>query len=80
MPDLRRQVLESGKTMSRKAASKEGSRRTSRASSAQNSHQSSRNASRQASDDEDAGNLSDDTAVRYVSLLFHEIQIFICVR
>ncbi|KAL4757506.1 IFRD domain-containing protein [Aspergillus foveolatus] len=63
MPDLRRQVLESGKTMSRKAASKEGSRRTSRASSAQNSHHSSRNASRQASDDEDAGNLSDDTAV-----------------
>ncbi|KAL4805283.1 IFRD domain protein [Aspergillus unguis] len=62
MPDLRRQVLESGKTISRKAASREGSRRTSRANSAQNSRQSSRNASRQGSDDEDAGNLSDDTA------------------
>lgn len=64
MPDLRRQVLESGKTISRKAASREGSRGTSRTSSAQNSRQSSRNASRQASDDEDAGNVSDDTAAR----------------
>ncbi|KAL4962234.1 IFRD domain-containing protein [Aspergillus stella-maris] len=64
MPDLRRQVLESGKTISRKAASREsGSGRTSRNNSAQNSPKSSRNASRQASDDEDAGNLSDDTAI-----------------
>ncbi|BCS23236.1 IFRD domain-containing protein [Aspergillus puulaauensis] len=68
MPDLRRQVLESGKTMSRKAASREGSGRTSRTNSAKNSRQSSRNASRQASDDEDAGNLSDDTAVSLGSL------------
>jgi hypothetical protein len=68
MPDLRRQVLESGKTISRKAASHEGSRRTSRANSAQNSHHTSRNASRQASDDEDAGYLSDDTAISLGSL------------
>ncbi|KAE8350960.1 interferon-related developmental regulator-domain-containing protein [Aspergillus coremiiformis] len=68
MPDLRRQVLESGKTISRKAASREGSRRTSRTSSAQNSHQSSRNASRHPSDEEDTGNLSDDTALSIGSL------------
>lgn len=64
MPDLRRQIFESGKTVSRKAASREASRTNSRASSKQNSRQSSRNASRQASDDEDAGFLSDDTALR----------------
>lgn len=69
MPDLRRQVLESGKTISRKAASREGSRRTSRTNSAQNSRHSSRNASRQASDDEDAGYLSDETAMRSVLLI-----------
>ncbi|KAL4882365.1 interferon-related developmental regulator-domain-containing protein [Aspergillus karnatakaensis] len=63
MPDLRRQVLESGKTISRKAASREGSGRNSRTNSAQNSRQTSRNVSRQASDDEDAGCLSDDTAI-----------------
>ncbi|KAL2836775.1 interferon-related developmental regulator-domain-containing protein [Aspergillus pseudoustus] len=68
MPDLRRQVLESGKTISRKAASREGSRRTSRTNSAQNSHHTSRNASRQASDDEDANYLSDDTAISLGSL------------
>ncbi|KAG2421690.1 hypothetical protein HFD88_005666 [Aspergillus terreus] len=68
MPDLRRQVLESGKTISRKAASREGSRRTSRTNSAQNSRHSSRNASRQASDDEDAGYLSDETAMSIGSL------------
>lgn len=64
MPDLRRQVFESGKTISRKAASREGSRRPSRNPSAQTSHQSSRNASRQPSDDEESGYLSDDTALR----------------
>ncbi|KAL3470805.1 IFRD domain protein [Aspergillus californicus] len=72
MPDLRRQVLESGKTVSRKAASRESSVRTSRANSThnspQNSRQSSRNASRQGSDDEDAGNMSDDTAVSLNSI------------
>ncbi|KAL2862955.1 IFRD domain-containing protein [Aspergillus lucknowensis] len=68
MPDLRRQVLESGKTISRKAASREGSGRTSRTNSAQNSRHTSRNTSRQPSDDEDAGSLSDDTAISLGSL------------
>ncbi|PGG97807.1 hypothetical protein GX51_07119 [Blastomyces parvus] len=53
MRDLRRQALESKKTVSRKAQSREASRATSRASSAQNSRPSSRNASRHPSDDED---------------------------
>ncbi|KAJ5953662.1 hypothetical protein N7454_000558 [Penicillium verhagenii] len=64
MPDLRRQIFESGKTVSRKAASREASRATSRASS----KQSSRAASRQPSDEEDAGYLSDDTAMSIGSL------------
>ncbi|PLB41771.1 IFRD domain-containing protein [Aspergillus candidus] len=68
MPDLRRQVFESGKTISRKAASREGSRRPSRNPSAQASQQSSRNTSRQPSDDEDGGYLSDDTALSIGSL------------
>ncbi|PYH33124.1 IFRD domain-containing protein [Aspergillus neoniger CBS 115656] len=68
MPDLRRQVLESGKTISRKAASREGSRRTSRANSAQNSRQSSQNQSRYGSDEEDLDSLSDDTAMSIGSL------------
>lgn len=66
MHDLRRQaLLESRKTVSRKAASREASRSTSRVVSAQtsrqNSRQSSRAASRHPSDDEDEGNLSDET-------------------
>uniref|UniRef100_A0A093VB44 Uracil permease n=1 Tax=Talaromyces marneffei PM1 TaxID=1077442 RepID=A0A093VB44_TALMA len=66
MHDLRRQaLLESRKTVSRKAASREASRSTSRVASAQtsrqNSRQSSRAASRYPSDDEDEGNLSDET-------------------
>ncbi|TPR05078.1 hypothetical protein CAN33_0032935 [Aspergillus niger] len=68
MPDLRRQVLESGKTISRKAASREGSRRTSRANSTQNSRHSSQNQSRHASDEEDLDSLSDDTAMSIGSL------------
>ncbi|KAF7715616.1 Uncharacterized protein PECH_000972 [Penicillium ucsense] len=68
MPDLRRQVLESGKTVSRKAASREASRTNSRSSSKQTSLQSSRAASRQASDDEESGFLSDDTALSIGSL------------
>ncbi|RFU33703.1 hypothetical protein B7463_g2618, partial [Scytalidium lignicola] len=56
MHDLRRQALESGKTVSRKAQS----RQSSRASSAANSRANSRNPSRHGSDDEDA-NLSDST-------------------
>ncbi|KAJ5124684.1 Armadillo-like helical [Penicillium bovifimosum] len=63
MPDLRRQVLESGKTVSRKAASREASRNASPASSKAASRQSSRNASRAASDEEDTGYLSDETSM-----------------
>jgi len=64
MPDLRRQIFESGKTVSRKAASRETSRNNSRNSSKQTSRDTSRNASRAPSDDEDSGFLSDDTAMR----------------
>ncbi|KAF4632310.1 hypothetical protein G7Y89_g5810 [Cudoniella acicularis] len=56
MHDLRRQALESGKTVSKKAQS----RMSSRASSAANSRTHSRSASRHGSDDEE-GNLSDST-------------------
>ncbi|KAJ5520580.1 Armadillo-like helical [Penicillium fimorum] len=63
MPDLRRQVLESGKTVSRKAASREASRTNSPASSKPASRQGSRNASRAPSDDEDSGFLSDETSM-----------------
>jgi hypothetical protein len=64
MPDLRRQIFESGKTVSRKAASREASRSNSRTGS----KQSSRAASRAASDDEDAGFLSDETSMSIGSL------------
>ncbi|KAF2841908.1 IFRD domain-containing protein [Patellaria atrata CBS 101060] len=62
MHDLRRQALESGKTVSRKARSRQSSARSSRANSATNSRAASRNPSRsrQGSDDEE-GNFSDDT-------------------
>lgn len=60
MPDLRRQALESGKTVSRKAQSK----MSSRASSTANSRTNSNNPSRHGSDDEE-GNLSDGTNWRY---------------
>ncbi|KAJ5885278.1 hypothetical protein N7495_009788 [Penicillium taxi] len=63
MPDLRRQIFESGKTVSRKAASRDASRAASRAGSVTNSPKSSQNASRNPSDEEDAGFLSDDTAM-----------------
>ncbi|OQE37259.1 hypothetical protein PENCOP_c010G06663 [Penicillium coprophilum] len=68
MPDLRRQVLESGKTVSRKAASREASRTNSPASSKPTSRQGSRNASRAPSDDEDSGFLSDETSMSIGSL------------
>ncbi|KAJ5110783.1 hypothetical protein N7532_001318 [Penicillium argentinense] len=68
MPDLRRQIFESGKTVSRKAASREGSRKTSRAGSKQTSRQSSRATSRHPSDDDEAGYASDDTAMSIGSL------------
>ncbi|KAJ5154137.1 Armadillo-like helical [Penicillium coprophilum] len=68
MPDLRRQVLESGKTVSRKAASREASRTNSPTSSKPTSRQGSRNASRAPSDDEDSGFLSDETSMSIGSL------------
>ncbi|KAF2871496.1 IFRD domain-containing protein [Massariosphaeria phaeospora] len=67
MHDLRRQVLESGKTVSRKARSRIASGTPSKVSSAVNSpahsRATSRNPSRQNSDDED--DLSDGTAWRF---------------
>jgi hypothetical protein len=56
MHDLRRQALESGKTVSKKAQS----RISSRNSSAANSRTNSRNQSRHGSDDEE-GSMSDST-------------------
>ncbi|OCK79155.1 IFRD domain-containing protein [Lepidopterella palustris CBS 459.81] len=65
MKDLRRQALESGKTVSRKARSRNVSAPSSKANSvvnsAANSRANSRNPSRHGSDDED-GALSDGTA------------------
>ena len=66
MHDLRRQALESGKTVSRKAKSKQSSTHSSRANSATNSRAGSKAASRAASDDEGDGDLSDETSFRYV--------------
>jgi hypothetical protein len=82
MPDLRRQIFESGKTVSRKAASREASRNGSRATSKQTSRQGSRNASRQPSDEEDSGFTSDDTAMRYAPCpLFPSSRaLFFCVH
>ena len=60
MHDLRRQALESGKTVSKKAKS-----RSSRTSSAANSRTTSQAGSRHGSDDEE-GDLSDSTNWRYV--------------
>lgn len=60
--DLRRRALESGKTTSNRAKSKQSSRASSRANSTPGSRVGSRVQSRDASDDEgDEGNLSDDT-------------------
>lgn len=60
--NLRRRALESGKTVSNKAKSKNSSKASSRANSTTNSRTNSRLHSRDASDDEDmGGNLSDDT-------------------
>ncbi|ELR07955.1 hypothetical protein VC83_00061 [Pseudogymnoascus destructans] len=60
MRDLRRQALESHKTVSRKAQSKVSSRASSAAGSRTSSHAGSRNASRHGSDEEE-NNLSDST-------------------
>lgn len=65
MRDLRRQALESGKTVSRKAQS----RISSRTSSAANSPVQSRSQSRHGSDEDEAeGSLSDSTNWRYVNV------------
>ncbi|KFX87751.1 hypothetical protein O988_09301 [Pseudogymnoascus sp. VKM F-3808] len=60
MRDLRRQALESHKTVSRKAQSKVSSRASSAAGSRASSHAGSRNVSRHGSDEDDE-NLSDST-------------------
>ncbi len=60
MHDLRRQALESGKTVSKKAKL-----RSSRTSSAANSRTTSQAGSRHGSDDEE-GDLSDSTNWRFV--------------
>ncbi|KAI9849091.1 MAG: hypothetical protein M1837_005321 [Sclerophora amabilis] len=61
MHDLRRQALESGKTVSRKARSRQTSLPSSQTNSRSNSRPASRSGSRQCSDDEE-GNLSDETS------------------
>lgn len=64
--DLRRRALESGKTVSKKAQSRQSSRKTSATNSRQNSRPTSRTQSRNVSDDEDGGgNLSDETSFRW---------------
>lgn len=68
MHDLRRQALESGKTVSRKARSRQASGQSSRAGSTASSRAASRVASRNASDDEE-GSLSDSTNFRYPPFL-----------
>ena len=73
MHDLRkRALLESGKTQSRKAQSRQSSAANSRGNSANNSRTVSRAASRQPSDDED-GYISEATVLRYLqNCLSHE--------
>ena len=68
MHDLRRQALESGKTTSRKAASRQSSGRVSRTASQPTSSPGSRNHSRAPSDDEEGGIFSDDTATSINSI------------
>lgn len=77
--DLRRRALKGGKTVSRKHAANEyaegagavpASAASSQASSRNSSRAaSSRAASRPPSEDEDEGNVSDETGFRWVSLL-----------
>ncbi|KAL8801742.1 MAG: hypothetical protein Q9223_006901 [Gallowayella weberi] len=64
MHDLRRQALESGKTTSRKARSKQASPASSRPNSAPSSRAASRTraVSRAGSDEDETGNLSDETS------------------
>ena len=65
MHDLRRQALESHKTVSRKAQSRQSSKAGSKVNSGANSRVASRNVSRAGSDDEEGGNVSDETSLRY---------------
>lgn len=65
MHDLRRQALESNKTVSRKARSKQCSPATSRSNSATPSRSASRAVSRAGSDEDEGGNHSDETSFRY---------------
>ena len=81
MPDLRDrfQNLESTKTVSRKAASRESARSVSKISaSAQNSRQSSRNVSRQPSDldDDESGSVMSEDMTRLVHNCLHHIFFF----
>ena len=63
--DLRRQALKGGKTVSRKAQSKQASPATSRPGSAPVSRSASRSrAVSRAGSDEEEGNLSDETSFR----------------
>ena len=78
MHDLRRRALESNKTVSRKAQSKQSSPATSKPASASVSRAASRAASRAGSDDEDAGgNLSDETSFRYAERVFNFLYKFL---
>ena len=66
MHDLRRQALESGKTVSRRALSKQSSPATSRLNSPAASRAASRSraTSRASSDDDEGDELSDETSFR----------------
>jgi hypothetical protein len=81
MPDqnLRRRALESGKTTSNKAKSKQSSRASSRPQSAANSRAASRLQSRDASDDEGhSGNFSDhtDMSINSIDELLESDELF----
>ncbi|KAK4995853.1 hypothetical protein LTR66_004421 [Elasticomyces elasticus] len=76
MHDLRRQALESGKTVSRKARSKQNSASSSHPSSPATSRAASRNPSRNASSDEEgggAGDVSDDGSTQWSSNSIDEL-------
>ncbi|KAK4989026.1 hypothetical protein LTR50_003495 [Elasticomyces elasticus] len=74
MHDLRRQALESGKTVSRKARSKQNSASSSHPSSPATSRAASRNPSRNASSDEEGGgDVSDDGSTQWSSNSIDEL-------
>lgn len=74
MHDLRRQALESGKTISRKARSKQSSPASSRPNSVPPSRTASRNTSRAGSDEDEGGDLSDETSFRYHQIYFASLR------